>query len=71
MAPPVDTTVRVQSSTRDKLGELVTLVRTRGWSACGADRGDPPSQAAVVDEALSQMLDRIKMPVSAIRRSRR
>ena len=53
-------TVKVRPSTVARLYRLMELISMRGWSAVGTDRSESPTQAHVIDEALTQLETKLK-----------
>jgi hypothetical protein len=54
------TSMKVQKTTVDAAKELVEYVIAHGWRSLGAERTDPPSIGAVVDEALTLLAARMR-----------
>ncbi len=53
-------TVKIRKETHTQLGELTNLIAQNGWKAAGSKRGEAPTQELVINEAITQLLVRIK-----------
>ena len=53
-------TVKLRPSTCGRMYRVVELISKNGWSEVGTARGDQPTQANVIDEALAQLEAKFK-----------
>lgn len=54
-------TVKIRKETHTKLGALTNLIAQNGWKAAKSTRSEAPTQELVINEALSQLLERMRM----------
>ena len=53
-------TVKIRKTTHTQLGELTNLIAKNGWKAAGSERSEAPTQELVINEAVTQLLARMK-----------
>ena len=53
-------TVRIKTTTHERLGKLVEQIARVGWNAVGSDRADAAGIGSVVDQALVLLEERLK-----------
>ncbi len=53
-------TVKVRPSTIARLYRLMEMISAQGWNAVGTVRSESPTQAHVIDEALTQLETKLK-----------
>lgn len=51
--------MKIPDDVHDELRRLSALVAKHGWLAFGIDRDDPPTQTAVISEAIRQLAARL------------
>ena len=54
------TTVRIQTSTRERLTRLVEAIARVGWNAVEADRADAAGIGSVIDQGLALLEEKLK-----------
>lgn len=70
MPPPKRQALKIQQGTYDLLKELAAHAARHGWSAFGIDREDPPTQTAIMEEAL-KLLDQQRGEPGTKKKTRR
>lgn len=50
--------VKIPPEAHDTLRELASYAARHGWSALGIDRDDPPTQTALIEEAIALLASR-------------
>lgn len=48
-------TVKLRPSTCERMYRIADLIAKRGWREVSETRGDPATQANIIDEALTQL----------------
>ena len=57
--PPPRQAVKISDDIHAELRRLVAHAAKHGWTAFGVDRDDPPTQAAIIEEAIRLLAARI------------
>lgn len=50
--------VKITSKAHEALRELATFAARNGWASLGIDRDDPPTQQALIEEAIILLAER-------------
>lgn len=60
MAPQERQAVKVPVAALEELRKLAAYTARNGWAALGIDREDPPTQTALIEEAIRLLVERSK-----------
>lgn len=69
MSKPTRQAIKIPANAYGTLKKLAAHAARHGWSAFGIDRTDPPTQTALIDEAI-KLLDQRKKDVARRRRKK-